>query len=433
MTARWQWLTARFFRLMWVRATLYSLAGVLTALLALLIKPYVPDNVALSIGAEAVDKILAIIASSMLAVTTFSLSTMLSAYNSASSGATPRATQLLIQDPATQNMLATFIGSFLFSVVSIIALSTGVYGESGRVVLFIVTLLVIALIVITLLRWIDYLTRFGRLGETTDRVEQATTAALKVRRTQPYLGGQPLTKEMPIPASAVKLKSPITGYVQHIDMQALGRLCSEAHQRIYLLSTPGTFIDTSTTLACCEGIDEERLPELLAAFALGYQRTFEQDPRFGLQVLTEIASRGLSSAINDLGTPIEIIGRGVRLFSRYAAYQPDTPTPIPGCERVFAQPLAVADLFDDFFRPIARDGASLVEVHIRLQKALASLAQIDPPLYAEQAQRHSELAMAYAEQSNLVEQEKVLLRELANQVRVLTLGDSQNDFFATAR
>lgn len=77
MTARWQWLTARFFRLMWVRATLYSLAGVLTALLALLIKPYVPDNVALSIGAEAVDKILAIIASSMLAVTTFSLSTML--------------------------------------------------------------------------------------------------------------------------------------------------------------------------------------------------------------------------------------------------------------------------------------------------------------------------------------------------------------------
>lgn len=41
--------------------------------------------------------------------------------------------------------------------------------------------------------------------------------------------------------------------------------------------------------------------------------------------------------------------------------------------------------------------------------------------------------MAYAEQSNLVEQEKVLLRELANQARTLTRGDSQNDFFATAR
>ncbi|WP_439332203.1 DUF2254 family protein, partial [Pantoea agglomerans] len=39
---------------------------------------------------------------------------MVSAYNSASSSVTPRATVLLLEDGTTQNVLATFIGSFLY-------------------------------------------------------------------------------------------------------------------------------------------------------------------------------------------------------------------------------------------------------------------------------------------------------------------------------
>ena len=50
---------------------------------------------------------------------------------------------------------------FLFSLVGIIALNMGAYGERGRVILFIVTLVVIALILITLLRWIQHLTSLG--------------------------------------------------------------------------------------------------------------------------------------------------------------------------------------------------------------------------------------------------------------------------------
>jgi len=77
----------------------------------------------------------------------------------------------------TQNVLSTFIGSFLFSIVGIIVLKTGAYGDRGRVVLFIVAIGVIALIVFSLLRWIDHLMQLGRVGETTDRVERATEEA----------------------------------------------------------------------------------------------------------------------------------------------------------------------------------------------------------------------------------------------------------------
>lgn len=191
MIARWRWLLHQLTKRLWFRASLFSLLGIATALLAVVVKDYIPESLPARIGADAdaVDKILGIIASSMLAVTTFSLSTMVTAYGAASSGVTPRVTTLVMEDTTTQNALATFIGSFLFSLVGIIALSTGAYGTQGRVLLFAVTIAVVILIVYTLLRWIDHLSKLGRVGETIDRVEQATIDAINNKVQWPHLGG----------------------------------------------------------------------------------------------------------------------------------------------------------------------------------------------------------------------------------------------------
>ncbi|AGN83077.1 Predicted membrane protein (DUF2254) [Pseudomonas putida] len=178
MMARWRWIAVRVTKRLWFRATLFSLLGVATALIAVVLKDFIPASLPARIGADAVDKILGIIASSMLAVTIFSLSTMVAAYGAASTGVTPRATTLVMEDTTTHNALATFIGSFLFSLVGLIALSTGVYGDQGRVLLFAVTIAVVILIVYTLLRWIDHLSRLGRVGETIDRVERAAIEAI---------------------------------------------------------------------------------------------------------------------------------------------------------------------------------------------------------------------------------------------------------------
>lgn len=58
-------------------------------------------------------------------------------------------------------------------------------------------------------------------------------------------------------------------------------------------------------------IDASRIAQ---AFLLGDVRQFDEDPRFGLIVLSEIASRALFLAVNDPGTAIVIIGTFVRLF-----------------------------------------------------------------------------------------------------------------------
>lgn len=135
MSSKLIWQISLLARQIWFRATLFCIAAIATALMAILISPYLPANLSTRIGADSVDRILGIIASSMLTVTTFSLSTMVSAFSAATSNVTPRATRLVMEDSTTQNVLATFIGSFLFSLVGIIADHGGLWraGQGGAV------------------------------------------------------------------------------------------------------------------------------------------------------------------------------------------------------------------------------------------------------------------------------------------------------------
>ena len=416
MSARWQWILKQIVRRLWFRASLFSILGVATALVALGVKGYIPAHISAKIGADAVDNILGIIASSMLATTTFSLNIMVSAYGSATTNITPRATSLLVEDSTTQNVLATFIGAFLFSLVGITTLSTGLYGSDGRVVLFAVTIGVILLIVYTLLRWIDHLARLGRMSETIDRVEKAAVQALEERRQQPFLGGSPLCETMSIPIDAKDIYPPMLGYVQHIDIQALGKLTGENDGAIYVHVLPGSFVDQRTRLASVVNTATTLDDDVRTAFSIDVRRSFEQDPRFGISVLTEIASRALSPAVNDPGTAIDVIGRGVRVLSLWA--QPLDPKPEINiaCSRVFVRGLKLDDMFDDFFGPIARDGAALVEVGTRLQKALAALAMAGGPDFTRAAKRHSALAIKRAELVLRLEDDRKVLRDLASRV-----------------
>ncbi|MFK4135774.1 DUF2254 domain-containing protein [Pseudomonas luteola] len=412
MVERWKWFLLRKSKRPWFRATLFSVLGVVTALLALVFAPYIPDELPTKIGADAVDNILGIIASSMLAVTTFSLSTTVSAYSSATNNVTPRATSLLVEDPTTQNALSTFIGSFIFSLVGIVALSTGLYGAKGRVILFAVTLSVIVLIIYALLRWIDRLSSLGRVGETTAQVERVTLKALQHRLEQPYLGGNPLPENAFYKTLGRPVYANRIGYIQHLDMPALAELTKHERSRVYVNVLPGSFVDPGCPLAWVDGLNEQCDDELRNAFVMGEQRTFEHDPRFGLSVMAEIASRALSPGFNDQGTAIDVIGRAVRVLACVANRPKCSPPVEQVLSRIYIRPLDVNDLFDDLFTPIARDGAAMIEVNIRLQKALFSLSHLDNDAMRVAAVRQSELAYTRASQALAMDEDRRRLEQL---------------------
>ena len=413
MLSRWGWLLLQITRRLWFRATLISLLAVAAALVSLVVSPFIPEGLAERLGADSVENILDIIASSMLAVTIFSLSTVVAAYAAATTNVTPRATRLLMADTTTQNVLGTFVGSFLFSLVAIITLSMGAYGERGRAVLFAVTLFVVILIVVTLLRWIDYLLRLGRVGDTTRQVEQATMKAVRDRKRLPWLGGQPLEATKAIPAGKAVFPERV-GYVQHIDMRALSEIAEDAGSDLVVEALPGTFVDPGRPIARFDhnGSDGQ-LAAIRAAFTVGEERSYDQDPRFGLAVLAEIASRALSPALNDPGTAIDVIGRAVRILSVWAeADEPEEPT----FPRVRVPSLSMADMYDDIFAPIARDGVGLAEIQIRLQKAFAALARAGDGRCREEAVRRSVLALQRAEAGLSFEPDLERVREAARAV-----------------
>ena len=389
MISKWRWIIVQFSRKLWVRALLFAILAVITALAAIFLKHLIPDDLSTKIGADAVDNILNILASSMLAVTTFSLSVMVAAYTAATSSVSPRATRLLMEDATTQNVLGTFVGSFLFSLVGITALSTGVYGNEGRVILFVVTLAVIALIVATVLLWIEHLSHLGRVGETSDRVEKATLKAVQQRIQYPWLGGAPLTDAQQIPAGAHPLYSEEIGYIQHIDVAAISQWAEKAEARVYITSLPGAFVHPKRVLARVAGTHELDQEKLQSAFSIANERSFDQDPRFGLSVLSEIASRALSPAVNDPGTAIEIIGRGLRILCHWKEPNTGDSECIIEYPQVLVPPLKLEEFFDDFFTPIARDGVNMLEVQIRLQKALDALGQLGEP-FRQIARRHAQ-------------------------------------------
>jgi uncharacterized membrane protein len=411
---RVRWLLLQVTRKLWFRSAVLSGAAVATALLAAGAQHVIPADMPAQIGADAVDSILEILAASMLAVTIFSVSTVVSALSAASSQVTPRATRLLIQDPTAHNALGTFLGAFLFSLVGIIALSTGVYGERGRVVLFAATLLVVLLIVVTLLRWIDHVSRLGRVADSTGRVEEATATALRERHRRPWLDGQPLPDPSPAPApGSWPLLPPEIGYVQHIDMPALDTLAQRHGLRIRIGALPGVFAEPSRPLATVTGECDDGVREALcAAFSVGDLRSYDQDPRFGLVVLSEIAQRGLSPGLNDPGTAIDVIGRQVRLLALWAQPGP-LQAPSPRFPRVEVPAIAVDDLFDDAFAAIARDGAAIVEVGVRLQKALRALSRIGDVRFRGAAARLSRLAVERARHAGILDADLQVLTGLA--------------------
>jgi uncharacterized membrane protein len=142
-----------------------------------------------AVSVDSVENLLSIMASSMLVIATFAVGSMVSAYASASSTATPRSFTLVVADDVSQNALSTFIGAFIFSVVALTAVKNDYFETAGVFTLFVLMAAVFAIVILTFLRWVDRIARLGRLGMTIDVVENSTAEAMKRRRDAPTLRG----------------------------------------------------------------------------------------------------------------------------------------------------------------------------------------------------------------------------------------------------
>ena len=422
MQERLKFLLNRIHEKLWVKPLLFCFLSVAAALLARAADGAPDDWVKLipDISRDSIEDLLKITAASMLVIATLSVSSMVSAYASAGSTATPRTFPLIIADDMSQNALSIFIGAFIFSVVALVALMNGYYAKPGRFFLFALTLITLAIVIITFLRWVDKIARLSRLGTIIDKVETAAAKALHERRLFPTLRAMRLASTENA-SDGTAIFSSTVGYVQQIDLQQLQCIAEENRWRIKVTALPGTFATPDRPLAYVilddqadNTVDHNQIEK---AFVVGQDRLFDQDPRFGLVVLSEIAARALSPAVNDPGTAIDIIGTYVRLFTQWckpvdAADEPASETEF---SRIYIPELRMSDMFDDAFTAIARDGAAMLEVQVRLQKALKTLAAIGNDAMRIEAHRHSQLALSRAEKAIDCQPHIEIIRSIAAQ------------------
>lgn len=398
---------------LWFRPLIFCLLSIAAALLAPLADRSFIRDIAPDIERSSVEDLLTTLSSTMLVIAIFAVGAMLSAFSAASNTATPRSFTLIISDDLSQNALSAYIGSFIYSIVASISLKNGYYGEGAYFTLFILTLLVFVAVIFIFVRWVDRISKLGRLSHTIQKVEAAATRAFKSRLREPLLGGVPLSGDS---HETIPLFPDRVGYVQYIQMDQLQSTAEEIGIRIRLNCLPGSFLSPNRPLlyimsSQSKGQDA-KVGQLARAFVIEDNRSFLDDPRFGLIALSEIASRALSPGINDPGTAIAILNSHVRVFSLWV--REEQPGEINEAEfnRVEVPALSLSDMFEDAFRPIARDGAGNLEVMIRLQKSLAALSLIGTAetknlaaAHARDAFERAKLSMKFPGDLDLLRQE----------------------------
>ncbi|WP_324754947.1 DUF2254 domain-containing protein [Roseovarius sp. Pro17] len=404
------WRKARkYSRKLWVRVMFMGILSLIALGITQIIETFVPDSMASRMTGASADRLLNIISSAMLSVTIFSMTVMVSVYRSSASQWTPRVHQLIMQDSTTQKTLAAFIGAWVYALIAIILRETSVFRDEHALIIFWLTVLVLAYVVWSLVRWVLHLQTFGSLLHTTRQVEDITKERFQERLKTPCLGANPLHGA--VPNAAWSIESDQSGYIQHIYPEGLNAVAERYDVRLYLPQPIGYYIFLNEPLLWVEGdVTEDDREEFLSLVRDHVNvidlRDYDQDPRFGLVVMGEIASKALSPGINDPGTAIDIITRVGRILSSYsneADENSESREGGPELDRLWVPPLKPADLLDDGFGSLTRDGAQLYEVQFRLQATLAGLMRHpDKGLrdaafdYAEMALRRAVEAMDFA-------------------------------------
>ena len=369
-------------RKLWVRVVLISVLSIVAVLASKLIGPFLPDGLDRRIGAQSVDQLLDILSSSMLAVTTFSLSVMVSVHRSVSSQWTPRAHRVQLRDQGTQITLATFVGAFVYALCSIVLRSASAFSDRDIVVLFAMTLVVIVLVVVMLVRWLLRLQTMGSLADTAGRITDLTRRAYTDRMAHPCLGARRLDPDLVLPPGTRDLRADRSGYVLRIFPSAIDERAEGCGGRAYLLKGVGDYVNRGEVIA---HITDPVLEDSIRGnVQIGSMRDIEQDPGFGLHVLAEIASKALSPGVNDGGTAIDMIDRMTGILDSVWEAQ-DAPAHPPIYPNLYLPPLHTGAMVTRPFGLIARDGAAVLEVQMVLQSRLAALAKHPDPGIASAA------------------------------------------------
>lgn len=181
-----------------------------------------------------------------------------------------------------------------------------------------------------------------------------------------------------IDEDGVVVPAAVSGYLRRVDHDRLVAAAAASGAALHLSVRPGQFVlagsPVGKVLAGPAG-DRPSTAAVNAAIVVGAQRTVEQDLRFAVDQLVEIALRALSPAINDTFTGLMCVNWLAGALLRLSE------DPLPqrahrdptGTVRVIDRYLSFTDVTDSAFDKIRQAGSDNPAVLIRLLESVTLL------------------------------------------------------------
>lgn len=164
-----------------------------------------------------------------------------------------------------------------------------------------------------------------------------------------------------------------------------------------------TLVYGSLVLHVINGESPLSEPAIMRAVHLGRERTFEQDPKYAIRVLIDIAIKALSPAINDPTTAVQTLDQIQDLLRRLAGRKLDTGcvSDESGKPRLTFPTPTWEDYLTLAFDEIRQYGATSVQVMRKLRSVLTELAEASPNASRVEAVRqylpHLDLTVEHSE------------------------------------
>ena len=306
----------------WFLPAVFGLAAILIAQGLVTIDRLVLDGQVASIpffselSASGGRSILSTIGTSMLTVAGTSFSITISVLATTSSTYGPRLVRNFMADRSNQFVLAMFTSTFLYTLIVLRSIRT----EIDDRVSFVPTLgihfgvLISVVDVGVLVYFIHHIASSVQITTLQKQVQVDLVRA--VDHTHPAELDPGWTREsIPTPAVSIAVRAAKDGYVQRVDLDDLYASARDRDLLLEVAALPGDYVIAGDPLVCASGqaiLPDSEAPSDLeskvrSAYVIGVGRTPEQDVRFALQQLIEVAVRGLASGTNDPYTTVSAL------------------------------------------------------------------------------------------------------------------------------
>jgi uncharacterized membrane protein len=293
----------------------------------------------------------------------------------------PRLVVEFSSSPTMFHSLGVFFATFAYSLV---ALAWTDRGGSGTVPL-ISTMLVGVLLIISMIAFARLIQSLNglQLHNVLEVIGARGRSAIDVMFPEAASSGYadpPITDisaAQMTPATQTLTYTDKPRVINGFDFAALVRLAEDADALVAIEWGVGETLLEHAVLLRVHGT-KQKLPEqdLMRTIHLSTARHFDQDPKYAIRLLVDIAIRALSPAINDPTTAVQALDHIEALLRRLGRRQLDTGylKGANGAVRVTFAASTWQDYLDLAFDEIRQFGLSSVQVHRRLKAALIGLA-----------------------------------------------------------